>query len=258
MYFNNVHILYYLGIILLGLIVGKLMAWCNVRLPENKKVFSKEFFEENKKGIEKNYIIMLLTAFSYVALLYKFGIKDTFGKNLELIKFIILMPMLISSFFIDLKHRILPNRLNLTMFEIGLILTFLYGINNINIAKDMIFGMFTGAGIFLVITLLGGLIAGKEAMGLGDVKFMGALGLYFGVSKISEISLAAFFIAAICSILVILVRNLILKSKDEYIPFGPFLVIGAILCIFLPSNSVFSVFMGCCKLLSDKILTLIY
>lgn len=35
--------------------------------------------------------------------------------------------------------------------------------------------MVTGAGIFGAITLLGGIIAGKEAMGLGDVKFMGAV-----------------------------------------------------------------------------------
>ena len=34
--------------------------------------------------------------------------------------------------------------------------------------------MVTGAGIFGAIALLGGIIAGKEAMGLGDVKFMGA------------------------------------------------------------------------------------
>lgn len=63
----------------------------------------------------------------------------------------------------------------MTIFEVGILFTFIYGINNISIAKDMLLGLVTGAGIFIVITLLGGLIAGKEAMGLGDVKFMGAL-----------------------------------------------------------------------------------
>ena len=56
----------------------------------------------------------------------------------------------------------------------------------------MFFGMITGAGIFLIITLLGGVFYGKEAMGFGDVKLMGALGLYYGVSSILEISLLAF------------------------------------------------------------------
>lgn len=256
MYFNNVHILIYLAIAIIGLIVGKFIAWCNIRFPENKKIFSKEFFEENKKGIEKNYIIMITVAIIYVALLYKFGLKSEFIKNLDLIKFLILTPMLVSAFFVDLKHRIIPNRLNLTMFEIGLIIAFIYGITNINMAKDMILGMFTGAGIFIAITLLGGLIAGKEAMGLGDVKLMGALGLYFGINSIAEISLLAFFIAAISSIFILIIRIVILKIKDEYIPFGPFLVISAVACIFLPANIVFTVFLGFCTAISNKILEL--
>ena len=164
--------------------------------------------------------------------------------------------MLVSVFFIDFKHRIIPNRLNLTIFETGLIFTFIYGLNNINIAKDMLLGMLAGAAIFGIITLLGGLIAGKEAMGLGDVKFMGALGLYMGVIKIVEVSIAAFFIAAAASIFILIYRHYISKSDDEYIPFGPFLVISAVACIFLPANIVFTVFLGFCTAISNKILEL--
>lgn len=251
---NNVHILVYVVFGIIALFVGKLVAWMNVRLPEEKKVLSKEFFAANKEGIEKSYINMIIMVILYIALLNKFGIGDTFMQNLDLIKFMILMPMLVSSFLIDLKHRIIPNRLNLTMFEIGLLFAFIYGINNLNMAKDMLLGMLTGAGIFGAITLLGGLIAGKEAMGLGDVKFMGAIGLYFGVSTIAQISILAFFVGAIVSIIVLLVRNLILKSDDEYMPFGPFLVIGAVACIFLPANTVFILFMSMCSAISDKIL----
>lgn len=118
MYYNNIGIHVYVLIAFLGLIVGKFVAWCNIRLPENKKIFSKEFFEENKKGLKNNYIIMILTAILYVAVLYKIGLQDTFFKNLELIKFLVLIPMLICTFFIDLKHRIIPNRLTLTIFEV--------------------------------------------------------------------------------------------------------------------------------------------
>jgi leader peptidase (prepilin peptidase)/N-methyltransferase len=254
MYFNNVHILIYVAIALIGLIVGKFIAWCNTRIPENKKVFSKEFFKENKNGLKNNYIFMIATAIIYIALLYKFGIKDEFIKNLDLIKFLILTPMLLLVFSIDAKHRIIPNRVNLTIFEIGLILTFIYGITNVNMAKEYILGMLAGGGIFLLIMLLGWIIAGKEAMGLGDVKFMGAIGLYFGTNTIAEISLLSFFIAAICSIFILIVRLLILKNKDEYIPFGPFLVIATLICIFLPSNYVFDTFLAFCKQIGDKIL----
>lgn len=257
MYFNNVHILIYVGFALLGLIIGKFIAWINMRIPEKKKVFTKEFFKINKQGLEKNYIIMITIAVLYIALLYKFGIKDEIAKNLDLIKFLFLIPMLVSSFFIDIKHRILPNRLNLTMFQIGLIFTFIYGITNINMAKDMIFGMFTGAGIFVILTFVGRLITGKESMGFGDVKFMGALGLYFGVSRIAEIVLSAFFISAACSVIILIIRVVVLKSEDEYIPFGPFLSISAILSIFLPTNFIYTLFIALCTGISNKIVGVI-
>ena len=133
--------------------------------------------------------------------------------------------------------------------------TFIYGVNNISFAKDMILGLVTGAGIFIIITLLGGLVAGKEAMGLGDVKFMGALGLYFGVTATAEISLLAFFIAAVACIAILLVR-LFTKSKDEYIPFGPFLALAAIFLIFAGDGVVFGYFMSFCNMISSKLLSL--
>lgn len=118
MYFNNVHILIYVAIFIVGLFVGKFTAWCNIRLPEKKKIFSKDFFEKNKDGLENNYVFMLIIATLYLGLLYRFGInKESFLKNLELIKFVILTPMLILALFIDIKHRIIPNRLNLTILE---------------------------------------------------------------------------------------------------------------------------------------------
>ena len=50
----------------------------------------------------------------------------------------------------------------------------------------MLLGCVTGGGIFILITLLGGLIAGKEAMGLGDVKFMGAVRIVFWTNSNSR------------------------------------------------------------------------
>jgi len=40
MYFNNVFIGFYVLIAFIGLIIGKFIAWCNIRIPENKKIFS--------------------------------------------------------------------------------------------------------------------------------------------------------------------------------------------------------------------------
>ena len=203
MYINDVHIAYYVAIAIIGLFVGQFVDWMNKRLPEYKKVFTIEFFKKNKENFRPNYILMLLTAIIYVTILYVYGIKDTVIANLDLIKYIILAPMLLSVFVIDYKYQIIPNRLNLTIFEIGLIMTFLYGLSDVAISINMLLGMLAGGGIFLLITLLGGLFYGKEAMGFGDVKLMGALGLYFGLSNIIIITLLSFLIGAILSIVLL-------------------------------------------------------
>ncbi len=234
---------------------GKIVSWTNEVYVKEEKISFKKFWKERKKTYNMQYIIMLLIAVIYIGLLYCFGIHNSLFKNLDLIKFLVLSPMLISAFVIDLKHRIIPNRLNMTIFECGIIFTFIYGLNNIAIAKNMILGLLTGGGIFLLITLLGGIIAGKEAMGLGDVKFMGAIGLYFGVTAICEISLLSFFIAAAISIIVLIYRA-IRKIKDEYVPFGPFLVLATFFVMFAGDGVVIRWFMGFCKAISNMLMGL--
>ena len=235
MYFNDVHIAYYGIAVIVGLVVGQLVDWANKRLPDYKNVISKDIISEYKISFKPNYLLMLLTAVIYVTLIYTFGIKDTIVANLDLVKFLLLTPMLLSVFVIDYRLQIIPNRLNLTIFEIGFIFAFLYGLSNVAITINMLLGMLAGGGIFLAITLLGGLFYGKEAMGFGDVKLMGALGLYFGLSGIIVISLIAFLLGAIISIILLATK---IKKTSEYIPFGPFIVIASIIVIFVPFDFI--------------------
>ena len=240
MYFNDVHIAYYVVATIIGLIVGQLTDWANKRLPEYKSVISKDIINEYKINFKPNYILMLLTAIIYVTLIYICGIKDTIVANLDLIKYFILTPMLLSAFVIDFKLQIIPNRLNLTIFEVGFIFAFLYGLSNVAITINMLLGMIAGGGIFLLITLLGGLFYGKEAMGFGDVKLMGALGLFFGLSNIVIITLVSFLIGAILSILLLVTK---IKKSDEYIPFGPFIVIATFISMYIAFEQIKTILM---------------
>lgn len=113
----------------------------NKRLPEYKKVFSLDLFKEYKKEFKPNYILMIIMSILYIGILYKYGIQNTFIQNLDLIKYLILAPMLLSVIIIDYKYQIIPNRLNLTMFEIGLVFAFLYGFSNVAISINMFVGM---------------------------------------------------------------------------------------------------------------------
>ncbi len=240
MYFNDVHIMYYAVFAIIGGIIGQFVDYCNKCFLKEQKIFSKNSFLEYKKTILPNYILILAVAIGYIALLYKFGLQPKLYENLDLIKYVILLPMLLCAFVVDFKEQIIPNRLNLLIFEVGLVFTFLYGFSNINIAINMFIGMFAGGGIFLLITLLGGLIAGKEAMGMGDVKLMGALGLFFGLQNIVVISVLAFLLGAIGGIIFMIVRK---KNANTYIPFGPFIVISTIITIFVPFNILFTILM---------------
>ena len=240
MYLNDVHIVYYVVVAILGLFVGEFVHWMNQRLPEYKSVISKDFITEHKINFQPNYILMLLTSVIYVFLVYKFGIQQTIVANLDLLKFMILTPMLLSAFIIDYKSQIIPNRLNLTIFEVGIIFAFLYGLSDVAITINMLLGMIVGGGIFLLITLIGGLFYGKEAMGFGDVKLMGALGLFFVFSNIIIITLVSFLIGAILSIILLVTK---IKKSDEYIPFGPFIVIAAFISMYVPFEQIKMVLM---------------
>lgn len=197
--------------------------------------FQNEFITEHKINFKPNYILMLLTSFIYIALVYRFGIQNTIIANLDLIKFMILTPMLLSVFVIDYKSQIIPNRLNLTIFEIGMVFAFLYGLSDVAITINMLLGMLAGGGIFLLITVIGGIFYGKEAMGFGDVKLMGALGLFFGLSNIVVITLVSFLIGAILSIVLLITK---IKKSDEYIPFGPFIVIATFISMYVPFEQI--------------------
>lgn len=241
MYINDIHIAYYAIAIIASIVIGQLVDWANKRMPEYKKILSKDIINEYKIEFKPNYILILVIAIIYVTLLYNYGIKPTLIANLDLIKYLIISPMLVSAFAIDYKHQIIPNRLNLTLFEIGIIFAFLYGLSDVAITFNLLLGMVTGGGIFLLITVIGGIIYGKEAMGFGDVKLMAALGLLFGLSNIIVITLLSFLIGAILSVLLLITK---IKKSSEYIPFGPFIVIGTFISMYVPFETIKNILMN--------------
>lgn len=77
-------------------------------------------------------------------------------------------------------------------------------------------------------------------MGFGDVKLMGALGLFFGLSNIIIITLVSFLIGAILSIILLVTK---IKKSDEYIPFGPFIVIATFISMYVPFEQIKTILM---------------
>ena len=242
MYINDVHILYYIIVAICGIIVGQFIDWIVKRSEQEKLIFSKDILAEYKNDFKPNFVLMTIVPIIYIFVIYFYGIRSGgILENLNVIKYLLIVPILISIFIIDYKHQIIPNRLNLTLFELGLVFTLLFGFNNVMIAADMLLGLVVGGGIFLLITLVGGLIAGKEAMGFGDVKLMCGLGLLFGFTNIIIITLLSFLIGAIISIILLVSRR---KKKNEYIPFGPFIILSTLIVIFVPSNILVNILLN--------------
>lgn len=233
MYINDTHILYYTLFGIIGFFVGILANWFNTKLPEYKKVLTKDRYNQLKENVKPNYFIIIFNVLIYIALIYVLGIKKEIIENITLLKYLIITPFLLSIFRVDYKYKIIPNRINLILFEIGLVFLFIQGIININIAINMILGMLIGAGAFMLITIIGGLATKKDSMGWGDVKLMGVLGLLLGVTNITIVMVLSFFIGAIISIVL-----LIFKKVKEYIPFGPFIVLASFLIMLIPNDII--------------------
>lgn len=237
MFINDIHILYYIVIGLVGLGIGRILDFINTNLAKHEKIFSLENIKLYIKQTNANYILMLIMSVLYIILLLTVGIED----KLKLIQFIILIPMLVSAFCIDYKLQIIPNRLSLTIFETGLIFSFIRGLSNLNIAIEMWLGLIVGATIFLCLTYVGNIIFKKETMGFGDVKIMGALGLFFGWKSIIAISIISFFVATIFSIILIIIKKIKKQDINEFIPFGPFIVISTFIVMFIPFETLIEI-----------------
>ena len=95
-----------------------------------------------------------------------------------------------------------------------------------------LFGYLAGAATVWATRIGGSLLFGKEAMGLGDVHLMGAVGAMLGW----QTSVLAFFIAPFFGLGFGLVR-LIFRGQRE-IPYGPFLSLATVL-LMIEHDSIF-------------------
>ena len=93
-------------------------------------------------------------------------------------------------------------------------------------------GYLTGAGLVWFTRILGTLAFGKEAMGLGDVHLLAAVGAVIGPLDTT----VAFFIAPFMGLLIYAITMIIGSKKDEgvrIIPYGPFLAAAAVVMMVL-------------------------
>ena len=170
-------------------------------------------------------IFFLLSLWRYLNLIY---IKPFF--ILYLIKELFFISVLIPVFFIDIEHQIIPDCLSYSLIFSSLILSAFQGF-----LIPSLKGVALGAGIFLLIFYLSLLFLRQPGMGMGDVKIASGIGAFFGWKMALLSFFLSFFLGAlVAGIFLLLGRK---KMKDK-IPFGPFLVTGSFITLFLGKKIV--------------------
>ena len=176
--------------------------------------------------------IEALTGFLFVLVFHQFGFTWLS------LGYVIFISWLIALAWIDLDTMTLPNPLTQSGLVIGLIWQFWLGfVNNngnftdaINSLFLSILGAVIAIWLFDTILILGTLAFRKPAMGGGDPKLAAMIGAWLGWQGVLMTSFLACLFGTIIGMTAIALK---LLGKGKPMPFGPFLVVGAILTMFV-------------------------
>ena len=132
---------------------------------------------------------------------------------------------------IDLLYMVIPFGLNLTLFTLAL--AYRVGLTGFGImnSSDFFRSLATGAGvclIFLLIQLITRRVKKVDGFGLGDIYLVPSLGLLLGWPRIIPGMFMSFVLGSMVGMVLILMKK---KKLSQYLPFGPFLIIGTILSL---------------------------
>ena len=247
-------------VILMGALWGSFANVCIYRLPKGQDVVSgrsncpkckkKIVWNDNipiisyfllggkcrkcKKKISSQYsLVEFISIFSFFSIYYLYGI------TLTTLLLMILSLSFIVIFFIDLKHFIIPNSITFPMMALGFIKSFDPNLNAIfpNYILSLLGGLF-GYGIIWSITFFYKQIKKKEGMGLGDAKLLSVIGFWFGLKAIPFVIFLSSIIALISVIPDLMKKS---KSMSSKIPFGPYIILGALVYLIF-ENKIDSLF----------------
>ena len=244
-------------VVILGGLWGSFANVCIYRLPKGKGVVSgrshcpkckkKIIWHDNipiisylilkgkcrkcKRKISSQYpMVEMINILLFLIIYFLFGI------SLTTILLMILSLSFLITFFIDLKHFIIPNFLTFSMMILGFIKSFDPNLNSIfpNYINSLIGGLF-GYGIIFSIIFFYKQIRKKEGMGLGDAKLLAVIGFWFGWIAIPFV----LFLSSIFA-LVSVIPDLIKKNKKmtSQIPFGPYIILATIFYLVFRNNFI--------------------
>ncbi len=178
------------------------------------------------------YPVIEISTGTLFILTYIFTISNEFA-NLNpqsliiLIYYLAIVSAFIVLFFQDIKFGILADKITLAGIVLSLIYLLIF--QSQDFLNHFLSGVISFA-FFVLISVGFYVLTKKQGMGGGDIKLSFLLGLILGFPAIIVCFYIAFLTGAIASIILVLWRK-----KDylkDSLPFGPFLIVAALISLF--------------------------
>jgi leader peptidase (prepilin peptidase)/N-methyltransferase len=173
----------------------------------------------------------------------------------------VLCSIVICAFFIDYDHMIIPDAFTIGGAAVGVLLSLLlpalhghtHELAIVAAARaggDAVVGMFIGSALVLWIALFAEVLLKKEAMGFGDVKFLGAMGAFVGWQGAVFAVFGGAMLGCVWLIVALLGRKITGRASQAglraetpegepaelglgvHVPFGPMLGVASLLYFF--------------------------
>lgn len=137
---------------------------------------------------------------------------------------------LIALTYIDLDHRLLPDRITLPGIVAGVAFAaFATATRGGGALGRSLAGVLLGGGLLWFVAWAYHAATGREGMGGGDIKLLAMIGAFLGWKGVLLTLLIASFVGSAVGVL-LMIRD---RSDSRLaIPFGPFLAIGALIALF--------------------------
>nr|MBA2382367.1 prepilin peptidase [Chloroflexota bacterium] len=134
---------------------------------------------------------------------------------------------LVLGFAVDLDQRLLPDEVTLPIIPLALVLDL--------VGRNPLVGTEVGLAVLIAIVVpaaiyLASIPFGAGAFGIGDVKLLIGVGLMTGFARAFSGLLSGLLAAGLVLAILLVTRRI---GRRTFIPFGPFLIFGALWGIFV-------------------------
>ncbi len=168
-----------------------------------------------KKYSARYMAVEFITAVLFTACFVKFGL------TVDAVIYMALTASLVAVTFIDLDHMIIPDSITLPGIPLGFLSSWFFLPTT---PQDAFLAFLIGGGFFYLIAVLV-----PHGMGGGDIKLVAMLGAFLGLKAVFITIFLGSVIGSIGGGIGIAFAG---KGRASKIPFGPYLVAGALIAVF--------------------------